>query len=106
MSLVTPDEVQARGIATALADAVLQDIIDEQEAWLARRIGPLTGSRTETFEVGRSLTWRELLLMRYTDAVAVVDGGATLTSQQYRLVNRGSGVQRFSSLSCAHHASW
>lgn len=48
MSTLQLDEARAV-ITTSLSDADLQEVIDREEAWLARRIGPLDGSRTETF---------------------------------------------------------
>lgn len=44
MSLVLLAEAQSR-----VGAAVTQDMIDEAEEWLAARIGPLAGVRTETF---------------------------------------------------------
>lgn len=92
MSLVSVSEARARGIPLPVDDAALQDVIDEQEAWLARRIGPLTGARTEKFYVGIGVTQGRLGLRRYTDAVTVVDAGATVDPTHYRLVDRGSSV--------------
>lgn len=43
-SLVSLADAQAR-----VGDSVTQALIDEEEAWLASKIGPLTGERTETF---------------------------------------------------------
>lgn len=48
MSTLSLEEARAV-ITTSLADADLQDVIDREEAWLARRVGPLEGARTETF---------------------------------------------------------
>lgn len=44
MSLVLLADAQAR-----VGESVTQALIDEEEAWLASKIGPLTGERTETF---------------------------------------------------------
>lgn len=66
MSLVTLSDAQDRAGAS-----VTQDMIDEEEAWLAVRVGPLIGERTETF----FLPARQhgiidaLYLSRRTDAV-------------------------------------
>lgn len=95
MSVITLDEARARGIALPADDDVAQDIIDGEEAWLSRKLGgPLEGSRTETFHVGYGRTPGKLALRRYTDAAVVVDGGATLATDQYRLVDAGSAIER------------
>jgi len=83
--VITLSEARARAIPLPLDDGVAQDIIDEQEAWLARRIGPLEGSRTETFHVGLGATGGKVGLRRPTSSVAVVDGGATLATDRTRL---------------------
>jgi hypothetical protein len=42
---------QARAlITTSLSDQDLDEVIAREEAWLARRIGPLEGERVETFQ--------------------------------------------------------
>lgn len=94
MSTVTLAEARARGITLPTDDAVAQDIIDEQESWLARRIGPLEGGRTETFYVGVGRTRDKLSLRRYTDSAVVTDGGATVSTDLYRLVDNGSAIVR------------
>jgi hypothetical protein len=93
--VITLSEARARGIALPADDAVAQDIIDEQEAWLARKLrGPLEGSRTETFHVGYGRTTGKLALARYTDAVTLTDGGVAVASDQFRLVDAGSAIER------------
>lgn len=92
--MITLAEARARGIELPSDDAVAQDIIDEQESWLARRIGPLEGSRTETFYVGSGATHGKLALRRYTDAVAVTDAGAAVNTGHYRLIDDGSAIVR------------
>lgn len=50
MSLLTTAEAVAAGIGGHLSTEALQAAIDEEEAWLARKLGgPLEGERTETF---------------------------------------------------------
>jgi|SRR6185369_11089752 len=51
MSLLTTDEATGAGIGAQLATADLQAAINEEEAWLARKLGgaPLEGERTERF---------------------------------------------------------
>jgi hypothetical protein len=44
-TVVTVDQVKAL-VATDLSDSDLEDVIAREEAWLARRIGALTGERT------------------------------------------------------------
>jgi hypothetical protein len=91
--MITLDEARARGIALPADDDVAQDIIDEQEAWLARRIGPLEGDRTETFYVGVMAAQGKLGLRRFTDAVVLTDAGVTVNTDLYRLVDHGAGVE-------------
>lgn len=91
---VTLEEVRARGIALPTDDDAAQAVIDEQEAWLARRIGPLEGERTEEFYVGRARTRDALGLRRYTDAVELADNGVTIDADDIRLVELGSAVRR------------
>lgn len=75
MSLLTVDEAQAGGIGADLTTEALQAAIDEEEAWLARRIGPLTGERTERFPLAALRPQSsEIRLARPIDA-----DGATLT---------------------------
>jgi hypothetical protein len=96
--VITVNEARARGILSLpTVDATAQQIIDEQEAWLARRIGPLGGERTETFYVGVSSTHGKLALARYTDEVDLTDAGVTVDSDDFLLIDKGSAVTR------AHH---
>jgi hypothetical protein len=92
--VITLSEARARDIQLPLDDGVAQDIIDEQEAWLARRIGLLEGERTETFYVGVSATPGKLALARYTDSVEVTDGGTAVDAAHFRLVDNGSAIVR------------
>lgn len=68
MSLVTLSEAQARSGAS-----VTQDMIDEVEETLTHLIGPLVGSRTETYYLSRARDPRwaidGLYTRRYTSAV-------------------------------------
>ena len=91
--MITLSEARARpGIQLPADDAVAQDIIDEQEAWLARRIGPLEGSRTETFRVGLGATSGKLGLRRPATSVSVIDGTTTLGSDKWRLIDSGASL--------------
>lgn len=66
MSLVTPDEVIEQ-VSPGVSEDTLQSIIDREEKWLARKIGPLTGERVARYDVSRG----PLRLPRTTDAVEV-----------------------------------
>lgn len=92
--MISLSDARARGLPLPADDAVAQDIIDEQEAWLARRIGPLEGERTETFYVGINGTYGRLGLRRFTDAVVVTDAGATVNGALIRLIDNGAGFER------------
>ncbi len=81
MSLVTLEEAQSR-----VGDAITQDQIDEAEEQMAALIGPLTGSRTETFDLSnaRHPRWQidGLWISRRADAVIVANrliGGSAET---------------------------
>ena len=86
MSLVTLSDAQDRAGA-----AVTQDMIDEEEDWLASMIGPLTGERTETFFLPTRL--RGLIdgvyLSRRTDALDSFTsaGDSTVESTDWRLLD-------------------
>ena len=98
MSLVSVADVQARNAGGGLSDEALQDVIDAAEAWLTRRIGQLSGARTERFYPRRGN--EPLYLRRTTDSVTVVNNGTTVTSGegigQYRLLYSGSVVELIS----------
>lgn len=95
MSLLTIATARAV-ITTSLTDAALQDVIDREEAWLARRIGPLEGERTETFPLaGYRRRQYEVRLKRPTDAAnlsEVTDYGEVVTNVE--LVHDGWRVAR------------
>ena len=82
MSLVVLADAQSRA-----GSDVTQDMIDEEEAWLVTKIGPLTGERTETFTLPARLHGivDALYLSRRTDSVdAFTSDGSART--QYRLI--------------------
>jgi hypothetical protein len=91
MSLVDLEDAQAR------AGEITQDQVDEVEEWLASLIGPLVGSRTETFYLSeaRNPRWMidGLFLSRKTDAVilttnSIGEDAVSLTAgTDYRLIN-------------------
>lgn len=83
MSLVLLADAQARS-----GESVTQAMIDEEEAWLATQVGPLTGARTETFYLPARLagTIDGLYLSRRTAAVtSFTSDGVALT--QYRVAD-------------------
>lgn len=79
--MLTVDEARAL-VTTSLSDADLEDVIEREEAWLARRIGPLEGERIETF-VSRDGD-EVLRLQRPADSVAVEDDSGSLSAFSYR----------------------
>lgn len=68
MGLLSVDELKAL-VSTSLDDEALQGVIDREEAYLARRIGPLVGERTQRFMF--YATGTPLRLQRPTDAASV-----------------------------------
>lgn len=101
MSLITVLQARARSVPLPADDDAAQDVIDEQEAWLARRIGPLTGSRTETFYVGTAERRGKLGLRRHTDSVTVTDAGVAVAADQFRLIDDGSAITKVYTASSA-----
>jgi hypothetical protein len=91
MAVLTLAEARAL-ITTALGDSDLQAVIDREEAWLARRVGALSGSRSETFYTGDHDG--PLLLRRPTSSVTVTDGGVAVDSDDMRLLRDGTVVER------------
>lgn len=90
--------------AAPLTDPQLQEVIDREEAWLARRIGALEGSRTATFVVTSQGAALPLRLPRPASSVTVVDNGTALASSAYRLDDPWT-LSRVSTTSWAP-ASW
>jgi hypothetical protein len=81
MSVLLVDEALAANVGTELSGTALQDAIDREEAWLARRIGPLTGERTERFPLVHLRPGsHEVRLRRPTDAVEVLQDGVDITT--------------------------
>ncbi len=75
MSLTTVAEVRAL-VETDLEDEDLQDVIEREEAWLARRIGKLAGPRTVVYYPD---PYGPIRLSRPTTSVVVTDSGVTVT---------------------------
>ncbi len=99
MSLIVLAEARKRVPSLPSNDTAAQQIIDEQEAWLARRLGgPLIGDRTETFWITGAYRVRpdlyvgKLALSRYTDEVTIEDNGDAVDAEDFRLIDRGSAV--------------
>jgi hypothetical protein len=91
MSLLTFAEASAL-ISTSLGDADFQGVIDREEAWLAGRIGALTGERTDTFTPGIGDT--SLHLRRRTDSVVLTDDGSPLVAGTDYLFTPSTGQIR------------
>jgi len=85
MSLLTTDEAVAAGIGGHLSAEALQAAIDEEEAWLAGKLGgaPLTGERTESFPLSYlRVRSHEVRLARAADPTAdleVLSDGIDIT---------------------------
>jgi hypothetical protein len=85
MSVLEVLAAQAAGIGAELDTLTLQDAIDEEEAWLARRIGQLVGERTERLSLAYlSPRTSEVRLQRPTDEVAVKQDGVALATVELR----------------------
>lgn len=79
------DEARAAGLGAELSDAALQAALDEEEAWLARRIGPLLGEREQRFPLAYMREASSVLvLQRPTDAVEITSDGTALTDFELR----------------------
>jgi hypothetical protein len=77
------DTIEARAlITTSLEDDDLTDVITREEAWLARRIGPLEGSRVELFAPTDGD--EKLLLARPALTVLVDDDSGAVTDYDLR----------------------
>jgi hypothetical protein len=109
-------------VTTSMSDADLQDLIDREEAALARQIGPLSGPRTQVWYVGDpSGPWPvygfgplygsslahmgarvasdrmgPLALLRPADAVEVTDNGVAVTPEDVRMLRNGTQIERAS----------
>lgn len=80
MSLVSIAEVRAL-VSSSLSDADLQVIIDREEAWLAGKIGALTGERTESF-IPR-ITDTSVYLQRRSVVSSVTDEGTAVAAADF-----------------------
>ncbi|MFN2466139.1 MAG: hypothetical protein ABR598_07735 [Candidatus Dormibacteria bacterium] len=88
------DELRALVIAPDLSDDQLLSVTAREEAWLARRIGQLVGEVTQHIWVSPWDADSTLYLLRPTDSVSVVDGGAAIEPQNIRLIERGTQIEK------------
>lgn len=109
MSLLLVDEVLAAGVGAELGEVALQAAIDREEAWLARRIGQLTGERTERFPLAHVRpTSHEVRLRRPTDEVTVLEGDADVSAAcelrhgGWRVARLPEGTHFLSVLECTY----
>ena len=78
-------------VRSRLSDVDLQAVIDREEAWLAGRVGLLSGERTDTFMPGLGDT--PLYLRRRAESVVMTDAGRTLAASEF-LFTPSSGMIR------------
>lgn len=84
-TVLTLERARGMGLGAELGDEDLQAAIDREEAWLARRIGPLTGERPEAFPLAHIRpTSHEVRLRRPTDEVQLMQSGATVDEVELR----------------------
>ena len=90
-SVTSIAEVRAL-VRSRLSDADLQVVIDREEGWLAGRVGPLTGSRTDTFTPGLGDT--PLYLRRRAESVVLTDSGRTLAASEFLFTPSTGQIRR------------
>ena len=93
VTVVTVAQVKAV-VSTDMSDADLEDVIAREEAWLARRIGPLAGEREQTCYLIDSDLDMPLYLTRPVDEVTVTDYDVELDPALVRLLANGTMVER------------
>ena len=81
--MLTTAEARAL-ITTSLSDSDLAAVIARQEAWLARRVGPLDGSRTETFITPAGTEVLQLARPAVAGSIVAVDEGGAVTDFDLR----------------------
>lgn len=80
--VLSVEQAQAANLGGGLSDEALEAAILEEEAWLARRIGPLTGERTQRFPLAvLRPTSSEVHLKRPTDSVEVLADGTDISAE-------------------------
>jgi hypothetical protein len=90
-SVVSITEVRAL-VSSGLSDVDLQVIIDREEAWLAGKVGVLTGERIDTFRPGYSDS--TLYLRRRAESVVVTDDGVALVADTDYMFTPSTGALR------------
>ena len=90
-SFATIAEVRAL-VRSRLGDGDLQDIIDREEAWLATKVGTLSGERTDAFAPGLGDT--PLYLPRRAESVILTDGGRTLAASEFLFTPSTGQIRR------------
>ena len=79
--MLTVDEARVL-ITTSISDVDLLDIIAREEAWLARRIGPLDGERIESFVIDDG---DEVLELQRPGIISLVeDASGAIIDYEYR----------------------
>jgi hypothetical protein len=79
-------------VRSRLSDVDVQAVIDREEAWLAGRVGPLTGERTDTFRPGIGDT--PLYLRRRAESVVMTDAGRTLAASEFLFTPSTGQIRR------------
>lgn len=80
-------------VDTNLNDADLETVIGYEEAWLARRVGQLTGERAQRLVPRAYSDSSRLYLLRPTDSVEVSDAGTDLDPAAFTLVENGRAIE-------------
>ena len=91
-------------VRSRLSDVDLQAVIDREEAWLAGRVGPLTGERTDTFMPGIGDT--PLYLRRRAESVVLTDDGRTLAASEFIFTPSTGMIRRIWTPNLADLPSW
>ena len=90
-SFVSIAEVRAL-VRSRLSDTDLQVVIDREEAWLAGKVGTLTGARTDTYRP--SPGDQPVYLQRLSGSVVVTDDGVTLAADTEEVAGRDARCGR------------
>jgi hypothetical protein len=91
-------------VRSRLGDVDLQVVIDREEAWLAGRVGPLTGERTDTFVPGLGDT--PLYLRRRSESVVMTDAGRTLAASEFLFTPSSGMIRRIWTPDLADDPPW
>jgi len=91
-------------VRSRLSDVDLQAVIDREEEWLAGRVGPLTGERTDTFMPGIGDT--PLYLRRRADSVVLTDAGRTLVASEFLFTPSTGQIRRIWTPDLAENPPW